>query len=103
MIAVQGFGPFTMPAGMIIKGVLQAHEEYSIDTFVMSASFGSAQVAKHWAKLAQTVSDTVSPHGCRILYHNHDDEFHIDQDKSTRNMLEDLKVGYENIRRMLGE
>ena len=25
----------------------------------------------------------------------------IDQDKSTRDMLEDLKVGYENIRRML--
>lgn len=25
----------------------------------------------------------------------------IDQDKSTRNMLEELKVGYENIRRML--
>lgn len=27
----------------------------------------------------------------------------IDQDKSTRNMLEDLKVGYENISKMLEE
>ena len=27
----------------------------------------------------------------------------IDQDKSTRDMLEDLKVSYENIRRMLEE
>lgn len=71
-----GFGPFTMPAGMIIKGVLEAHEEYGIDTFVMTAPFGTALVAKQWASLAQAVSDKVSPHGCRILYHNHDDEFH---------------------------
>lgn len=71
-----GFGPFTMPAGMIVKGVLEAHEDYGIDTFVVTAPFGTASVAKQWAKLAQTVSDTVSPHGCRILYHNHDDEFH---------------------------
>ncbi len=196
-----GFGPFTMPAGNVIQGILQAHADYGIDTFVMTAPFGSAMVARHWAKLAKTVSDAVKPQGCRILYHNHDDEFHavrgdgnaldlflkktspdvllqidigwagmaggeyeivkrygdklhtlhlkdfygqyrgsytrknmpdaafapigegairtkdcialsktlpnfsgsyiIDQDKSTRDMLEDLKVGYENIRRML--
>ena len=196
-----GFGIFTMPAGNVIRGILQAHEDYGIDTFVMTAPFGSAMVARHWAKLAQTVTDAVTPHGCRMLYHNHDDEFHpvrgggnaldlflkktspdvllqidigwagmagdeyeivksygdklhtlhlkdfygqyrgnytrknmpdeafapigegairtkdcialtktlpnfsgtyiIDQDKSTRDMLEDLKVGYENIRRML--
>lgn len=198
-----GFGPFTMPAGMVIKGILQAHEEYGIDTFVMTAPFGNTIVANQWAKLAQSVTDAVTPHGCRILYHNHDDEFHavrgggnaldlflkktspnvmlqidigwagmagdeyelvrqygdklyalhlkdfygqyrgsytrknmpdeafapigtgairtkacidlaktlsnfsgiyiIDQDKSTRNMLEDLKVGYENISKMLEE
>lgn len=71
-----GFGPFTMPAGMIIKGVLEAHETYGIDTFVMTAPFGSAPVAKQWARLTKTVSDEVVPHGCRILYHNHDDEYH---------------------------
>ena len=71
-----GFGAFTMPAGNVIRGVLQAHEEYGIDTFVMTAPFSSAIVATHWAKLAKAVSDTVRPYGCRILYHNHDDEFH---------------------------
>ena len=71
-----GFGIFTMPVNRIIQGVLNAHEKYGIETFVMTAPFGSAMVARHWAKLAQTVADAVAPQGCRILYHNHDDEFH---------------------------
>ncbi len=71
-----GFGIFTMPVNRIIQGVLDAHEKYGIETFVMTAPFGTAVSALRWAKLVKTVSEAVKPHGCRILYHNHDDELH---------------------------
>lgn len=71
-----GFEWATMPAGRVIQNILSLHEEYGIDSFVLSAPFGSAPLAMRWAKLAKKVSNAVKPHGCRIIYHNHDDEFH---------------------------
>lgn len=71
-----GMGWATMPAGRIIQNILKIHEEYGIESFVISAPFGSASLAMRWAKLAKKVSGAVKPHGCRIIYHNHDDEFH---------------------------
>ncbi len=71
-----GFGWFTMPAGTVIKGMLQLHETYGIRNFVLTAPFGSVAQAKHWAALAKKAAEAVKPYGCRILYHNHDDEFY---------------------------
>lgn len=70
-----GVSWFTMPAGKIIKNILILHETYGINDFVLTAAFGSAALAVRWAKLARKISDAVTPYGCRILYHNHDDEF----------------------------
>lgn len=70
-----GFSWFAMPAGTIIKNILMIHELYGINDFVLTAAFGSAALAVRWAKLARKISDAVTPYGCRILYHNHDDEF----------------------------
>ena len=62
-----GFGIFTMPVNRIIQSVLDAHEKYGIETFVMTAPFGTAVSALRWAKLVKAVSEAVKPHGCRIL------------------------------------
>lgn len=71
-----GFGWFIMPVGIVVENILMIHESYGIRDFVLSAPFGSASLAKRWAKLAKKISNAVTPYGCRILYHNHDSEFY---------------------------
>lgn len=70
-----GFGWLTMPVNLITKNILMLHKAYGIRDYVISAPFGTLALAKHWAKLAANISDAITPHGCRVLYHNHDDEF----------------------------
>ena len=70
-----GYGWFAMPAERIVKTILMLHEQYGMQYFVVSAPFGSLALARRWAKLASRISDAIVPHGCRLVYHNHDDEF----------------------------
>ena len=70
-----GYGWFAMPAERIVKTILMLHEQYGIRYFVVGAPFGSLALARRWAKLASRISDAIVPHGCRLVYHNHDDEF----------------------------
>ena len=70
-----GFGWFSMPVEKITKNVLMLHQRYGIRDFVISGPFGTPAQARHWASLVRRISDAVAPNGCRILYHNHDDEF----------------------------
>ena len=70
-----GFSWFSMPVKTIVKNILRLKETYGIDKFIVSAPFGTAGLAKHWGRLTKKISDAVHPHGCTILYHNHDDEF----------------------------
>ena len=70
-----GFGWFSMPVGKITKNILMLHDTYGIENFVVSGPFGTVPLAKHWGKLAKKISDAIRPHGCRLIYHNHDDEF----------------------------
>ncbi|MBQ5987790.1 MAG: sugar phosphate isomerase/epimerase [Clostridia bacterium] len=71
-----GISWFIMPAKNVIEGILNVHEAYGITDFVVGGVFGSAALAKHWAKMVRTVTEGIRPHGCRLVYHNHDDEFH---------------------------
>ena len=69
------YGWFSMPLSSIAKNILLLQREFGVDTVVLSAPFGSVPLAKHWGKLMKKISDAVRPYGCRVLYHNHDDEF----------------------------
>ena len=71
-----GFGWISMPVSMIVKNILKLHETYGIEHFVVSGPFSIPGEARHWASLTRKISNEVHPHGCTILYHNHDDEFH---------------------------
>ena len=71
-----GFGWMTMPARMVIQGILKVHDAYGIDKFIISAPFGSAPLALRWAAFARSIDKAIRPHGCTLIYHNHDDEFH---------------------------
>ena len=42
---------------------------------MVSGPFSIPGEARHWASLTRKISNEVHPHGCTILYHNHDDEF----------------------------
>lgn len=70
-----GFGWLSMPVNLIIKNIIMIYKTYGIRDYVISAPFGTLAQAKHWAKLTRSISDAVTPQGCRIIYHNHDDEF----------------------------
>lgn len=70
-----GMGFFMMPAKTVIENLIKLHKEFGIDTFVLSGIFHSKMVAKKWGKLANEVAKALKPYGCKILYHNHDDEF----------------------------
>lgn len=71
-----GFGWISMPVSMITKNILKLHDAYGIELFVVSGPFSIPGEARHWASLTRRISKEVHPHGCTILYHNHDDEFH---------------------------
>lgn len=69
-------GCFAMPVDSIVKNIRMLHDNYGICNFILTTAFGGLSQAKRWAKLAKKISDSVRPYGCRVLYHNHDDEFH---------------------------
>lgn len=69
------FGWFSMPVGTIAKNIQMLYDQFGISDFVISSTFGTLPQTKHWAKMMRKISDAVSPYGCRVLYHNHDDEF----------------------------
>lgn len=69
------FGWFSMPVDTIAKNIQMLHDQFGISDFVISSTFGTLAQTKHWAKMMRKISDAVCPYGCRVLYHNHDDEF----------------------------
>lgn len=69
------FGWFSMPVGTIVKNIRMVHEQFGIRDFVISTTFGSLAQAKHWARLCKQIAEGIRPYGCRVVYHNHDDEF----------------------------
>lgn len=70
------FGWFSMPVGTIISNIKMLHEQFGVENFVISTTFGTLAQAKHWAKLCKKIAEGIRPYGCRVIYHNHDDEFH---------------------------
>ena len=70
-----GIGWFSMPIGKVTKSILTVHEKYGIDTFIISGLFSTAGLERHWAKLIRRINEEVRTKGCKIAYHNHDDEF----------------------------
>lgn len=70
------FGWFSMPVNTIAQNIQMVHEQFGITDFVISSTFGTVAQTKHWAKMMRKITDAIGPFGCRVLYHNHDDEFH---------------------------
>lgn len=70
-----GFMNFTMPRGQITEGILRIHEIAGIEKYVFSGMFSGARGARKWGQLMHDLSEDVAPHGCTLVYHNHDDEW----------------------------
>lgn len=68
-------GWLAMPVSMIAGKIRMLHEQFGICDFVLSGMFSTLAQARHWAAFLRRLSDAVRPYGCRVLYHNHDDEF----------------------------
>lgn len=59
----------------VVDMIKYAHNEHGIDTFVFSGMFKDAKGADEWAKNLSIIVGRVNDDGCRILYHNHSQEF----------------------------
>ena len=83
-----GYGWMTMPAKMVIRNILKIYETYGVDKFIVGAPFGNAALALRWAAFARSISGEIRSHGCTLVYHNHDDEFHPLRKKTARTYMD---------------
>lgn len=70
-----GVGLDAPAAQQIARDILMLQEKYGLQDFVLSGVFDSPETVRLWAALANEVRRLTAAGGCRILYHNHDDEF----------------------------
>lgn len=59
----------------VVRTIRELHAKHGIDVFVFSGMFSDVKGAKKWAKYLKDIADEVRADGCRILYHNHTEEF----------------------------
>lgn len=59
----------------IIRTIRELHAKHGIHTFVFSGMFSDIKGARKWAKYIRSIADAVRVDGCKILYHNHTQEF----------------------------
>ena len=70
-----GVGLHAPGAHDVARKILMLREKYGIRDFVLSGVFSTPATVRLWAALANKVHRLTAADGCRILYHNHDDEF----------------------------
>jgi len=70
---------FLMPRKRLAAYLEKLHRTYGIHTFVFSGMFRDVKGAKKWARFLRELSETMTTDGCRILYHNHSQEFEMIQ------------------------
>lgn len=68
-------GDRTAPAEAVIELIWQLKQQYDIENYVFSGMFTDAEGAKKWAFYLQQIAEAVKPADCRIIYHNHSQEF----------------------------
>lgn len=68
-------GNILFPKKWVIRMIRKLHNDYGIDSFVFSGMFRDAWGAKLWAKYLRKIAAAVKSYGCKILYHNHSQEF----------------------------
>lgn len=69
------FGGQVLPTAVIADNVRHVREVYGIRDFVISGHFGTPEAAKRWAGISCEIAAAIAQADCRLLYHNHDDEF----------------------------
>ena len=86
-------GPFVRPAD-IAKKFLRIHDMTGADTFVASGMFESEASARTLGETFRKLSPYLASEGCRILFHNHNDEFHRVVYKGQNKMALDVFLDY---------
>lgn len=63
------------PVKSIVRTIRELHTRHGIDMFVFSGMFRDAKGARKWARYLKSIADEVREDDCKILYHNHTQEF----------------------------
>lgn len=70
-------GNIFLPTKAVIRTIRKLHKEYGVESFVFSGMFSDARHAEKWATFLKRIARNVNQEGCRILYHNHSQEFEM--------------------------
>lgn len=77
-------GDKTAPAEAVTELILHLKRQYDIKNYVFSGMFTDAGGAKKWASYLRQIAAAVKPADCRIIYHNHSQEFESIEVDGTR-------------------
>ena len=65
----------TMPVKAVAETIRWLKRQFGIENYVFSGMFTDTDGAEKWASYLREVAETTKPDGCRIVYHNHSQEF----------------------------
>ena len=65
----------TMPSKAVAETIKWLKQQYGIENYVFSGMFTDKSGAEKWASYLREVAEITKPDGCRIVYHNHSQEF----------------------------
>lgn len=63
------------PVDIAVQEMLKINECIGAKYFVISSLIGTSEDAKRFGDLAFHIASGLKPHGCTLVYHNHDSEF----------------------------
>ena len=64
-----------VPVKTVAETVKRLKRQFEIENYVFSGMFTDTDGAEKWASYLREVAETTKPDGCRIVYHNHSQEF----------------------------
>lgn len=68
-------GNFFLPTKAVVRTIQKLKKEYGVEYFVFSGMFEDRKHAEKWATYLKRIAKQTNGDGCRIIYHNHSQEF----------------------------
>lgn len=68
-------GPRFLPKSSVVRTIRHLCREYGVECFVFSGAFTDKKGARKWAAYLNDLAEALKGEPCKLLYHNHDQEF----------------------------
>lgn len=68
-------GSLFLPTKAVVRTIRKLKKDYGVEYFVFSGMFEDRKHAEKWATYLKRIVKQTNQDGCRIIYHNHSQEF----------------------------